>query len=90
MIYDYRCTNCNDITEIVSTVADRDIARTCDKCGAPLKRQIAADVLPIMAYGERTGQYAQHLRGIKQDKASKPKPTAEGAARAATILAGAE
>lgn len=38
-LYDYKCTGCHSVTEIKSSIVERDHARKCNKCGSELVRK---------------------------------------------------
>lgn len=76
-IYDYRCHNCGNEFEGMSTIAQRDNPRICHKCGSWALKVITTppkvDWLN-MAYTGESPEFADHLaRRCKQQKEKEEK-----------------
>ena len=55
-IYEYQCTNCQNIFELRRSFSDMDAPTTCPKCGKSGKRLVSA-------FGCKTGSYLRPAAG---------------------------
>ncbi len=57
-IFDYKCTKCEKVQEVIQKFVDPDPNRKCPDCGAPMEKQIGASSFQLKG----TGWYATDFK----------------------------
>ena len=75
ILYQYRCQSCNEITEALRSVDDRDRAPKCDECGGltrkiiSLSYRVHPDFEPYYDENLQTGiKSKQHLKQVMKEQ----------------------
>ena len=60
-LYDYKCRNCGQTTEMFRRVQDRDDAPACPDCSAPTEKLITTQMMANTGRGSRLPCWVSHL-----------------------------
>ena len=73
MIYEFQCTACKHVQDVMTTLAKRDDPQACEACGKPSKRKLSVPrvFLPRWMRDENWDSARRHSKWLKSDKAKK-------------------
>ena len=67
MIYEYSCTKCKHVFDVIKRVADLDVNEFCLKCESPAERQFTAHI-HIMGAGVEHAEYNPAFGQVVKNK----------------------
>jgi putative FmdB family regulatory protein len=70
-IYEYECTDCGDVIEVIQKISARAPGR-CEKCSGKLKKKISLTSFQLKGGGWYSDGYSE--TGSKADSPPKPEP----------------
>ena len=75
-LYEYKCTKCNSIFEIIQKVNDEPL-KLCIKCGGPVIKIISPPTLQFKGNGWYITDYANKINPKKDPKKEKNQPSTQ-------------
>jgi len=73
VIYEFQCTACDHVQDVITTLAMRDEPQACDVCGEPARRILSVPrvFLPRWMRDENWDSARKHSEWLKTDEAKK-------------------
>ena len=76
-IYEYQCTSCGDVSEVLQRMSDSPLT-TCEDCGGELKKLVSAPAFQFKGEGWYVTDYARKDNGKNGKDAKDAKDAKEG------------
>ena len=86
-LYEYQCTKCREVCEVLQKVKDKPPER-CPKCGGPVVKRISSPAIQFKGSGWYITDYAKK-NGTPAGAKVEAKPADKPSPKAATPAAGA-